>query len=105
LSGKSHIVRRNTDDPGCKCLIQKSLGDDDLFPYTSQCLSPIHKSEKIFESGLCSQFGLLFGAAPWAYLNQMTGQALKMSKTSINKNEVFDWNFPAIGLIRKPSKA
>jgi hypothetical protein len=43
------------------------------FPYTAQPFSLFHKSEKIFESGVCSQFIPLWWRAAWTYLNQPLG--------------------------------
>jgi hypothetical protein len=47
-----------------------------LFPYTSQPFSLIHKSEKIFESRLCSQFIPLWERLAWTYLNQPLGAGI-----------------------------
>jgi len=72
-----------------------------LFPYTAQPFSGFHKNEKIFESGLCSQFIPLWERVAWTYLNQPLGRALEMSKTRLNKTKVFDSFRQAFGRNRQ----
>ena len=76
-----------------------------IFRIRHNALANFTKPKKFSNQGTCSQFGLLFAGERWAYLNQTMGRARRMSKTSINKNEVFDDIRGYLGTIRKPSRA